>query len=153
LRRAGKALARSQRNSANRVKARTRLARVHLKVAHKRADFLHKTTTMLARTKRAIAVENLNVAGMVKNRRLARAISDAGLGEFIRHLAYKSEWYGSKMWGADRWYPSSKTCSDCGAVNQGLTLSDRAWVCLCGAEHQRDVNAARNLLAAMHAGT
>lgn len=153
LRRANKALARSQRDSANRVKARQRLARVHLKVASKRADFLHKTTTMLARTKRAIAVETLNVAGMVRSRRQARAVSDAGFGEFLRQLEYKAEWYGSTVWAADRWYPSSKTCSVCGVVNAGLTLSDRAWVCLCGAEHQRDVNAARNLLAAMRSST
>jgi putative transposase len=153
LRRANKALDRSQRNSANRNKARARLARVHVEVAHRRADFLHKTTTTLARTKRAIAVENLNVAGMVRNRRLARAISDAGFAEFLRQLDYKAVWYGSKVWAADRWYPSSKTCSACGAVNVGLTLGDRSWACACGAEHQRDVNAARNLLTAMHATT
>ncbi len=156
LRRANKALARSQRNSANRVKARQRVAQVHLKVAHRRADFLHKTTTKLARTKRAIAVEDLNVAGMVRNRRLARSISDAGFGEFLRQLEYKAAWYGSKVWAADRWYPSSKTCSTCGAVNAGLTLGERSWVCACGAEHQRDINAARNLLTTMtleHAST
>jgi putative transposase len=90
---------------------------------------------------------------MIRNRRLARAVSDAGFGEFLRQLEYKTGWYGSKVWTADRWYPSSKTCSTCGTINQGLTLSDRAWVCLCGAEHQRDANAARNLLAAMHAST
>lgn len=153
LRRANKALARSQRNSANRAKARTKLAAAHLRVAHRRADFLHKTTTMLARTKRAIAVEDLNVAGMVKNRRLARSISDAGFGEFLRQLQYKTAWYGSKLWAADRWYPSSKTCSACGAVHSGLTLSDRVWLCACGAQHDRDVNAARNLLAHMTAAT
>lgn len=151
LRRANKALARTQRGSANRAKARDAAAQIHLTVANRRADFLHKLTTRLARTKRAIAVESLNVSGMVRNRRLARAISDAGFGEFIRQLGYKADWYGSKVWAADRWYPSSKTCSACGAINAGLTLSDRAWVCQCGAEHDRDHNAARNLLAAMHA--
>lgn len=151
LRRVNKALARSQRNSANRAKARTKLATVHLRIAHQRADFLHKTTTMLARTKRAIAVEDLNVAGMLKNRRLARSVSDAGFGEFLRQLQYKTAWYGSKLWAADRWYPSSKTCSACGAVHSGLTLSDRVWLCACGVEHDRDVNAARNLLAQMAA--
>ncbi len=91
---------------------------------------------------------------MVGNRRLARAISDAGFAEFFRQLDYKAGWYGSKVWAADRWYPSSKTCSTRGAINAGLTLGDRSWVCACGAEHQRDVNAARNLLAAMaHAST
>ena len=98
-------------------------------------------------------MENLNVAGMLGNRRLARAISDAGFAEFLRQIGYKAQWYGAKVWAADRWYPSSKTCSDCGVVNQALTLSDRVWVCLCGTEHHRDVNAARNLLAAMHAHT
>lgn len=149
LRRANKALARTQRGSANRAKAREAVAAIHLKVVHRRRDFLHQLTSRLARTKRAIAVETLNVAGMTRNRRLARAVSDAGFGEFIRQLEYKTGWYGSKMWAADRWYPSSKTCSTCGAVNQGLSLSDRVWTCLCGAIHDRDVNAARNLLAAM----
>jgi putative transposase len=153
LRRADKALARSQRSSNNRAKARVKVARVHLKVAHRRADFLHKTTTRLARTKRAIAVENLHVAGMVRNRRLARSISDAGFAELLRQLDYKAGWYGSKIWTAGRWFPSSRLCGQCGAVNAGLTLSDRAWTCLCGAGHDRDVNAARNLLAAMHTST
>ncbi|WP_238006237.1 RNA-guided endonuclease TnpB family protein [Dactylosporangium sp. AC04546] len=151
LRRANKALHRKQMGSANRAKARQRVAEIHLKVAHRRGDFLHQLTTRLARTKRAIAVESLNVAGMIRNRRMARAVSDAGFGEFIRQLTYKTDWYGSKVWVADRWYPSSKTCSACGAVNSGLTLAQRLWVCQCGAEHDRDHNAARNLLAAMHA--
>jgi putative transposase len=153
LRRANKALTRSKPGSANRAKARHAVAVVHLKVAHRRGDFLHQLTTRLARTKRAIAVESLNVSGMVCNRRLARAVSDAGFGEFVRQLTYKTAWYGSKLWAADRWYPSSKTCSTCGAINAGLTLSDRTWICQCGAEHDRDHNAARNLLAAMHAVT
>jgi putative transposase len=149
LRRANKTFARSRPGSSNRAKARQAVARIHLKVAHRRADFLHKLTTRLARTKRAIAVESLNVAGMLRNRRLARAISDAGFGEFLRQLHYKTGWYGSKLWAAHRWYPSSKTCSGCGAVNHELTLSDRSWACGCGRQHDRDVNAARNLLAAM----
>jgi putative transposase len=153
LRRANKALSRKQPGSANRAKARRASAAAHLKVAHKRGDFLHQLTSRLARTKRAIAVESLNVSGMVRNRRLARAVSDAGFGEFVRQLQYKTDWYGSKLWAADRWYPSSKTCSSCGAINSGLTLSDRTWICTCGAEHDRDHNAARNLLAAMHAVT
>ena len=151
LRRANKALSRTERGSANRVKARHAVAAVHLTVAGQRTDFLHKLTTRLARSKRAIAIESLNVTGMIRNRRLSRAIADAGFGEFVRQLEYKSGWYGSKVWAADRWFPSSKTCSACGAINQGLTLSDRTWICLCGVEHDRDHNAARNLLAAMHA--
>ncbi|MEV0811156.1 RNA-guided endonuclease TnpB family protein [Micromonospora sp. NPDC050200] len=151
LRRANKSLARCQRGSKNRAKAVGKVAAVHLSVAHRRTDFLHQLTTRLARTKRAIAVESLNVAGMVRNRRLARAVSDAGFGEFVRQLEYKTGWYGSKVWAADRWYPSSKTCGDCEAINSGLTLSARVWACQCGSIHDRDHNAARNLLAAMHA--
>lgn len=150
LRRANKALSRKQKGSANRAKARQAVAEIHLKVAHQRQDFLHQLTTRLARTKRAIAVESLNVSGMVRNRRLARTVSDAGFGELVHQLTYKADWYGSKVWAADRWFPSSKTCSACGAINTGLTLSDRTWACLCGAVHDRDHNAAVNLLAAMH---
>lgn len=149
LRRAGKAVSRKQLGSSNRAKAVKQLARVHLQVANRRADFLHKTTTMLARSKRAIAVETLNVAGMVTNRRLARPISDLGFGEFFRQLEYKARWYGSSMWAADRWFPSSRLCGGCGAINRDLTLADRVWTCGCGIEHDRDVNAARNLLNAM----
>jgi putative transposase len=125
LRRASKALARAQRGSSNRARATRKVAAVHLAVANRRADFLHQLTTRLARTKRAIAVESLNVAGMVRNRRLARAVSDAGFGEFVRQMGYKTGWYGSTVWAADRWYPSSKTCSACGAVNAGLATDRR----------------------------
>ncbi|WP_222719999.1 RNA-guided endonuclease InsQ/TnpB family protein [Actinokineospora xionganensis] len=152
LRRANKALARSRRGSANRAKRRAEVARVHLRVAHRRTDFLHKTTTRLARTKSAVAVETLNIVGMAGNRRLARAISDAGWGEFTRQLDYKARWYGSRVWKADRWFPSSKTCSTpgCGQRHGGLTLAERTWTCTgCGTVHHRDRNAATNLLAAM----
>lgn len=151
LRRANKALHRRQEGSKNRAKARAAVGAIHLRIADQRGDFLHQLTTRLARTKRAIAVESLNVAGMKRNRRLARAVSDAGFAEFLRLLSYKANWYGSKVWTADMWFPSSKTCSACGAVNAGLTLDDRIWLCACGAQHDRDRNAARNLLAAMHA--
>lgn len=150
LRKANRALSRKARGSSNRAKAAKRLGRVHLEAAGQRADFLHKTTTTLARTKRAIAVETLNVAGMVKNRRLARAISDLGFGEFFRQLEYKGQWYGSSVWAADRWFPSSRLCGGCGVINTALTLADRTWVCDCGLEHDRDVNAARSLLEAMN---
>jgi putative transposase len=150
LRRANRRLSRTRPDSANRAKARSRVARVHLDVANRRADFLHKTTTRLARTKSAVAVETLNVAGMARNRRLARAVSDAGWGEFIRQLDYKAGWYGSRTWKADRWFPSSKTCGCCGRVHRGLVLADRVWTCpSCGTVHDRDANAAGNLLAAM----
>lgn len=146
LRKANKRLARTQRGSANRKKAVSKVAKVHLDVAHQRNDFLHKATTMLARTKRVIAVETLNVAGMVKSRRLSRAISDLGFAEFARQLDYKAQWYGSQVWRADQWFPSSRLCGACGTKNEELTLSDRVWMCACGTAHDRDVNAARNLL-------
>lgn len=150
LARANRKLARSIDGSNNRAKARRRVGLLHLRVADRRRDFLHQTTTRLTRTKSAIAVETLHVKGMVNNRRLARAVSDAGFGEFVRQLDYKADWYGTRVWKADRWFPSSKTCRDCGRINRGLTLADRTWNCPgCGAPHDRDENAADNLLAAM----
>ncbi|TDD87804.1 transposase [Actinomadura darangshiensis] len=149
LRRANQSLSRKAVGSANRASAFRRVAKLHLDVAHQRADFLHKTTTTLARTKRAIAVETLNIAGMTRNRRLSRAISDLGFGEFYRQLGYKADWYGAQVWAADRWFPSSRLCGNCGTVNAALTLADRAWQCGCGTIHDRDTNAARNLLTAM----
>lgn len=146
LRRADKALARTQPGSANRVKAARKVARIHLDVAHARADFLHKLTTTLTRTNSVIVVEDLAIAGMLRNRRLARRIADAGWGEFRRQLAYKAGWYGAKVVVADRWYPSTRTCTTCGHVNGELTLADRTWTCPCGTVHDRDVTAAVNLL-------
>ncbi|MGW6396355.1 RNA-guided endonuclease InsQ/TnpB family protein [Streptomyces sp. NPDC055103] len=135
LGRANRKLARSSEHSKNRAKARRRVGRLHLRVADRRRDFLHKTTTRLTRTKSAIAVETLSIRGMVKNRRLARTISDAGFGEFVRQLDYKADWYGSRIWKADRWFPSSKRCRDCGRINRSLALADRTWVCPgCGAQ-------------------
>ncbi|WP_327111688.1 transposase [Nocardia sp. NBC_01730] len=154
LRRANRKLARCRPKSNNWNKTRVRVARRHLRVADQRKDFLHKTTTRLARTKTAIAVETLNVKGMAANRRLARAICDAGFAEFVRLLEYKARWYGSRVWKADRWFASSKTCGACRRVEHGLTLADRTWECRgCGVVHDRDHNAAGNLLAAMLADT
>lgn len=146
LRRVNKALARKQPGSANRAKAARAVAKVHLDVAHARADFLHKLTTSLTRTNSAIVVEDLAVAGMVRNKRLARHIADAGWAEFRRQLTYKATWYGSKIVVADRWYPSTRTCHACGGVNHELTLADRSWTCPCGTTHNRDETAAINLL-------
>lgn len=154
LARANRKLARCQPDSKNWHKARTRLAHLHLRVANRRNDFLHKTTTRLTRTKSAIAVETLNVKGMQSNRRWARAVADAGFSEFVRQLDYKAAWYGSRVWKADRWFASSKTCGDCQKVNRDLSLGNRTWRCPgCGATHDRDHNAAGNLLAAMLADT
>ena len=146
LARANKALSRKQKGTANRTKAARKVAQVHLDVAHARADFLHKLTTSLTRTNSVIVVEDLSISGMVKNRRLARHISDTGWAEFRRQLEYKARWYGSKVVVADRWFPSTRTCSACGVVNAALTLADRVWTCPCGVVHDRDVTAARNLL-------
>ena len=127
-------------------KANAARNRVHHRVTAQRRDAIHKLTTALARQYGTIVVEHLNVAGMVKNRRLALAISDAGFGEIRRQLAYKTGWNGGTLLVADRWYPSSKTCSGCGVVKTKLHLSERVFTCTaCGLVLDRDANAARNL--------
>ncbi|MEW2331703.1 IS607 family element RNA-guided endonuclease TnpB [Micromonospora chersina] len=129
-------------------RARRQLARAHARVANLRRDGLHKLTTRLASEYGTIVVEDLNVAGMLRNRRLARRIADAGFGELRRQLAYKTKWNGGHLVVADRWYPSSKTCSACGTVKAKLALSERTFTCItCGMVLDRDVNAARNLAA------
>ncbi|GGO04120.1 RNA-guided endonuclease InsQ/TnpB family protein [Microbispora bryophytorum] len=142
-------MARKQRGSNNRAKAKAKVARAHTKVRDARADFLHRTSTRLVRDHDLIVIEDLNVKGMVRNRHLARAISDAGWGEFRRQLEYKTQRYGRRLVVIDRWYPSSKTCSACGHLLAALSLSTRHWSCPdCGTRHDRDVNAAKNILAA-----
>lgn len=152
LKRAQRGLARKQKGSANREKARRKVARLHARVRDRRQDFLHKLSTRLVRDYDRIAVEDLAVKNMVRNRSLAQAISDAGWGELLRQLRYKAEWYGKEVVVVDRFYPSSKRCSGCGWINAALALSDRRWTCEeCGAEHDRDGNACMNILAAGHA--
>jgi len=142
-------LARCQEGSRNRAKAKAKVARAHRKVRDARRDFLHKTSTRLVRDNDIIVIEDLNVVDMVGNRRLARAISDSGWGEFRRQLAYKCQRYGRELIVIDRWYPSSKTCSACGHLLAKLPLSTRHWTCpSCRARHDRDINAAKNILAA-----
>jgi len=142
-------LARCQPGSANRAKAAAKVARAHRKVRHARRDFLHRASTRLVRTADLIVIEDLNVSGMVRNRHLAHAISDCGWGEFRRQLAYKCQRYGRRLVVIDRWYPSSKTCSACGHLLARLILSTRQWRCpSCGTRHDRDINAAKNILAA-----
>lgn len=139
--------ARKRKGSANRQKARLLVARQHERIANRRADFLHKLSRQLVDANAHIGIEDLNVKGMIRNHHLAKSISDSGWSEFVRQLEYKGEWYGCRIVKIDRWYPSSKTCGDCGNVNAGLELSDRRWVCdSCGAIHDRDVNAAQNIL-------
>jgi putative transposase len=142
-------LAHCQSGSANRAKAAAKAARAHRKVRDARRDFLHKTSTRLVREHDMIVIEDLNVAGLVRNRRLARAISDCGWAEFRRQLEYKCQRHGRALVVIDRWYPSSKTCSACGHLLAGLSLTTRHWTCpSCRARHDRDINAATNILAA-----
>ena len=147
-------MARCQPGSANRAKARAKIARAHREVRDARQDFLHRVSTRLARGSDMIVIEDLAVKNLMKNRRLARVIADCGWGEFRRQLAYKCERYGRDLVVIDRWYPSSKTCSACGHRLAGLSLGTRQWTCpCCGARHDRDLNAAKNILAAGQAVT
>ena len=142
-------LARCQRGSANRAKARAKVARAHRKVRAARADFLHKASTRLVRAHDVIVLEDLAVTNMVRNRTLAKAICDCGWGTFRAMIAYKAARYGRHLIVVDRWYPSSKTCSACGYLRADLSLTTRTWQCpSCGTRHDRDLNAAKNILAA-----
>jgi putative transposase len=149
LARAQRNLARKRPGSANRAKARRSVARVHARIADRRRDHLHKLSTRLVRDNQTVVVENLHVRGMTGNHTLARAISDAGWSELRRQLSYKCAWYGRELLVVDRFYPSSKICSTCGHLVGTLALPMRSWTCQgCGTWHDRDVNAARNILAA-----
>jgi len=149
LRRAHKALSRKQKGSKNREKARLKVAKVHQEIADARKDFLHKLTTQLVRDNQTIAVEDLAVKNMVRNHKLALLISDCSWGELVRQLEYKCEWYGRTLIKIDRWFPSSKRCSNCGYIAEKMPLNIREWECLsCGTVHDRDVNASVNILAA-----
>jgi putative transposase len=149
LTRAQRNLSRRQKGSANREKARRRVARVHTRITDRRRDHLHKLTTRLVRDNQTVVIEDLCVRGMAKNHLLARAISDASWAELRRQLTYKTAWYGRQLIVIDRFAPSSKTCSTCGRVRPILSLGLRVWSCVdCGVTHDRDINAARNILAA-----
>lgn len=147
LRRLNKAVARKQPGSRRRAKARLAVARHHRRMRNQRRDALHKATTNLARTKSTIVLEDLHVAGLARNRRVARRLLDQGWAEFQSQLAYKTTWYGSKLLLAPPFYPSTRTCSGCGAVRAKLRLSERIYSCgSCGLRLNRDLNAARNLV-------
>ncbi|MEV6526270.1 RNA-guided endonuclease TnpB family protein [Longispora sp. NPDC051575] len=149
LRRVQRQLCRKKKGSSNRAKARLKVAKVHGKIRRARADHHHKLALVLVRDNQVVHVENLNIAGMIRNRRLARAISDAAWGLLISCLKAKAEQHGRIVHVVDRWLPSSKTCSQCGHKLAALALTVRAWTCpTCGAEHDRDGNAAVNILAA-----
>ena len=142
-------LARCQPGSANRAKAKAKAARAHRKVRAARADFLHKTSTRLVRDHDLIVLEDLAVKNMVRNRRVAKAISDCGWRTFRRMLEYKAARCGRRVIVIDRWFPSSKMCSACGYLLAELGLKIRTWQCpSCGTRHDRDINAAKNILAA-----
>ncbi|MEB3188780.1 MAG: RNA-guided endonuclease TnpB family protein [Snowella sp.] len=149
LKKAQKNLARKQKGSRNREKARVKVAKIHLGISDARKDFLHKLTTRLVSENQVIAVESLAVKNMVKNPKLALAISDSGWSELIRQLDYKCRWYGRKLIEIDRWFPSSKRCNSCGHIVEKIPLSMREWECpKCGTKHERDTNASKNILAA-----
>jgi putative transposase len=146
LKRLSRSLSGKVKGSANRLKARAKLARLHARIANIRNDALHKLTTDLVKRFDTIGIEDLNVRGMMANRHLARALADVGMSEFGRQLTYKATMRGTRIVMADRWFPSSKKCSNCGHLHADLTLSDREWRCeACGVIHHRDRNSAINL--------
>ena len=149
LRRVQKSLSRKQKGSNNRRKQRQKVAKVHSRITDSRKDFLHKLTTQLVNENQTIVVEDLAIKNMVKNHKLAQSISDASWGELIRQLAYKCEWYGRELIKIDRWFPSSKRCGNCGHIVDKMPLNVRGWECpKCGINHDRDINASKNILAA-----
>jgi putative transposase len=145
LKRLQRSLSRKKKGSSNRKKARQRVAKIHDRIANIREDAIHKITTQLAKTKSVLVIEDLNISGMMRNHKLAKAISDASFEEFRRQLEYKAKWYGSRVVVAGRWFPSTKKCSVCGNVKE-MELSDRVYTCpVCGNEMDRDLNASKNL--------
>ena len=145
LQRLSRRHSRKKKGSHNRRKSAMQLARLHARISHVRQDWLHQTTTRLVREFAVVGIEDLNVRGMMANQKLARNIGDIGFHEFRRQLEYKAMLYGADLVTASRWFPSSKMCSECGLIAEGLPLSIREWTCECGAFHDRDINAARNL--------
>ena len=141
--------AKKKKGSKNHVKARLKVARIHKKIADRRRNYQHKLSIKIIRENQVVCVESLQVKNMVKNHCLAKAISDVGWSEFVRQLEYKAEWYGRTVVKIDKWYPSSKRCFDCGHLLDSLPLDVRSWTCPeCGVVHDRDINAAQNVLAA-----
>src|SRR5437588_6349611 len=141
--------AKKQKGGKNRRKAQLKAARIHARIADRRRDYQHKLSTQLIRENQVVCIESLHVKNMVKNHSLAKAISDVGWSEFVRQLEYKAEWYGRILVKIDKWYPSSKRCFDCGHILDSLTLDIRMWTCPeCGVVHDRDINAAKNIVAA-----
>ena len=141
--------AKKKKGSKNRAKACLKVARLHARIADRRRDYQHKLSTQIIRENQIVCVESLQVKNLLKNHKLAKAIADVGWGEFVRQLEYKAAWYGRAFIKIDKFYPSSKRCFDCGHILDSLSLDIRAWTCPeCGAQHDRDINAAKNILAA-----
>jgi putative transposase len=147
-RRLARAVSRKKRGSANRRKAAARLARHHSRVRDTRQHFLHQVSNQLVKSHDRLVLEDLNITGIMSNRRLARAVGDAAWGELARQLTYKQTWRNGRVVVADRWFASSKTCSSCGTLRKDLSLKDRTYTCgTCGLVRDRDLNAAANLAA------
>ncbi len=149
LAKAQRRLAKKKKGSKNRNKARKTVARIHAKIGDRRRDYQQKLSTRIIRENQVICIESLAVKNMLQNHCLAKSISDVGWGEFVRQLEYKAQWYGRTLVKIDKWYPSSKRCFDCGHILQTLSLDIRVWRCPeCHVTHDRDHNAAKNVLAA-----
>src|SRR5712692_108768 len=149
LAKASRRLAKKKKSSKNRAKARFKVAKIHARIADRRRDYQHKLSTRIVHENQVICVESLTVKNMLGNHCLAKSISDVGWGEFVRKLEYKAQWYGRTLVKIDKWYPSSKRCSHCGHVLASLSLDERFWMCPeCKTFHDRDINAAKNVLAA-----
>lgn len=147
IQRYSRELSRKVLNSKNRFKAKQQLSTLHARIANIRKDAIHKLTKYLTTKFKVICIENLNIKGMIKNRKLSRSIMDCSFYEIRRQLEYKSAWYGAVLEVADRFFPSSKLCSSCNEKNKELKLSERIWTCtVCGVVHDRDINAAKNLM-------
>jgi len=145
LAKAQRKISRKEKGSNNRNKQRIKVAKIHQKIVNQRSDFQHKLSSKLISENQTICLEDLNVKGMMKNRKLSKAIGDVSWSSFTNMLSYKALWYGTNLISIGRFDPSTKLCSECGTLNNNLTLKDRMWICDCGAKHDRDINAAINI--------